>query len=109
MKSLIQAVAIAAILAAPVASFAQSNQPLTRAEVRAQLVQLEKAGYRPAAGRDPYYPADIQAAEARVAAQSGTPQAETTGYGPGTNGTSQTGQRAEVSVSTYSPPVYVAH
>jgi len=70
MKSLIQAVAIAAVLATPVASFAQSNQPLTRAEVRAQLVQIEQAGYSPARGRDPYYPTDIQAAEARVAAGS---------------------------------------
>lgn len=109
MKSLIQAVAIAALLAAPVASFAQSNQPLTRAQVRAQLVQLEKAGYSPAQGRDPYYPADIQAAEARVAAQNGTAQAETTGYGSGSNGSSQAGQRAEVTASPYSPPVYVGH
>ena len=47
MKTLISAVVVAAALVAPVASFAQSNQPLTRAEVRAQLVQLEKAGYNP--------------------------------------------------------------
>ncbi|MEW6345489.1 MAG: DUF4148 domain-containing protein [Paraburkholderia sp.] len=109
MKSLIQAVAIAAVLATPVASFAQSNQPLTRAEVRAQLVQIEQAGYSPARGRDPYYPTDIQAAEARVAAQNGAAQAETTGYGAATNGSSQSGQRAEVSVSSYSAPVYVGH
>jgi uncharacterized membrane protein len=105
MKSLIQAVAIAAVLATPVASFAQSNQPLTRAEVRAQLVQIEQAGYSPARGRDPYYPTDIQAAEARVAAQNGAAQAETTGYGAATNGSSQSGQRAEVSVSSFSAPV----
>ena len=55
MKSLIQAVAIAAVLATPVASFAQSNsQPVTRAQVRAELVQIEQAGYSPARGRDPY-------------------------------------------------------
>lgn len=108
MKSLIQAVAIAAVLAVPVASFAQSNQPLTRAQVRAQLVQLENAGYSPARGRDPYYPEDIQAAEAKVAAQNGTAQAEATGYGPSAGGTTQSGQAAEVTVSPYSPPV-VAH
>ena len=51
MKSLIQAVVIAAVLAAPVASFAQSNQPVTRAQVRAELIQLEKAGYQPGARR----------------------------------------------------------
>jgi hypothetical protein len=57
MKSLIQVVVIAAVLVAPVASFAQSNnQPVTRAQVRAELVQVEQAGYSPARGRDPYYP-----------------------------------------------------
>ena len=46
MKSLIKAVAIAAVLAAaPVVSFAQSNPSgLTRAQVREELIQLEKAG-----------------------------------------------------------------
>jgi len=110
MKSLIQVVVIAAVVVAPVVSFAQSNnQPVTRAQVRAELVQVEQAGYSPARGRDPYYPEDIQAAEAKVAAQNGTAQAEKTGYGPSASGTSQSGQRAEVTVSPYSPPVYVAH
>jgi opacity protein-like surface antigen len=86
MKSLVQAVALAVVLAAPVASFAQSEQPVTRAEVKAQLKQLEQAGYNPAATNDSSYPADIQAAEARVAAQNGA-----TGYGPATGGSSETG------------------
>jgi uncharacterized membrane protein len=33
MKSLIQAVAVAAAIAAPIASFAQSGQPVTREQV----------------------------------------------------------------------------
>jgi hypothetical protein len=107
MKSLIQAVAIASVLAVPVASFAQSNQPVTRAQVRAELVQVEQAGYNPSHGRDPYYPSDIQAAEARVASQNGVAQADATGFGPGVSGTTQAGQRAEVRASSYSPPVYV--
>jgi hypothetical protein len=90
MKSLIQAVVIASVLAAPVASFAQSNQPVTRAQVRAELIQLEKAGYRPSLS-DPYYPNDLQAAQARVAAQNGTAQGAESGYGGGVNGASQTG------------------
>jgi hypothetical protein len=73
------------------------------------LVQVEQAGYSPARGADPYYPSDIQAAEARVAAQNATAQAASTGYGPSTSGSSQSGQRREVTVSSYSPPVYVAH
>ena len=57
---------LAVVLAVPAVSFAQAaNTPVTRAEVRADLVQLERAGYRPVA-QDATYPADIQAAEARV-------------------------------------------
>lgn len=71
MKKIIQAVAIAAALAAPVASFAQSNNgPVTRAEVRHQLIQVERAGYNPARN-DPSYPSDIQAAERRAGAGNG--------------------------------------
>jgi hypothetical protein len=47
MKSLFEAAVIAALITAPLAAFAQSSQPLTRAEVRAELVQVEKAGYNP--------------------------------------------------------------
>lgn len=91
MKTLISAVVVAAALAAPVASFAQSNQPVTRAEVRAQLVQLEKAGYNPVADHADY-PANLQAAQARVDAQNGTAQAVNSGYGSSIAGTSQSGR-----------------
>jgi uncharacterized membrane protein len=91
MKSLISAVVVAAALVAPVASFAQSNQPLTRADVRAQLVQLEKAGYNPI-GDHADYPANLQAAQARVDAQNGTAQAVNSGYGAPMAGTSQAGR-----------------
>jgi hypothetical protein len=65
MKTLILAM-LAVVLTAPAVSFAQdTTDQLTRAQVRADLVQLENAGYRPVA-QDAYYPADIQAAEARV-------------------------------------------
>ncbi|MGS1000902.1 DUF4148 domain-containing protein [Burkholderia glumae] len=75
MKSLITAVAAATALTASFAASAQTNGPVTRAQVRAELVQLERAGYRPGVA-SPYYPDDIQAAQARVA---GT---DTSGYGP---------------------------
>ncbi|MFD1560150.1 DUF4148 domain-containing protein [Paraburkholderia silviterrae] len=87
MKTLVQAVVIAATLAAPVAVFAQSNQPLTRAQVREKLVQIEKAGYNPARSNPNEYPANIQAAEARVAAQNSA-------VGGVNNGSSQAGQAA---------------
>jgi len=97
MKSLIKAVAIAAVLAAPVASFAQSSQqPVTRAEVRNQLIQLEQAGYSPASSADSEYPGNIQAAERRVQAQNPAvaqtqPAADTSGYGAPMGGASQSG------------------
>ncbi|WMY11600.1 DUF4148 domain-containing protein [Paraburkholderia phenoliruptrix] len=93
MKSLTQAVVIATVLAAPVASFAQSNQPVTRAQVRAELIQLEKAGYQPSRS-DPYYPADLQAAQGRVDAQNGTAQPAVPSYGGVANGSSQSGRAA---------------
>lgn len=52
------------------AAFAQSSAPLTRAQVREELIRLEAAGYEPSKGDDGAYPADIQAAQARVAAQA---------------------------------------
>jgi FlaG/FlaF family flagellin (archaellin) len=97
MNSLIKAVAIAAVLAAPIASFAQSSQqPVTRADVRNELIQLEHAGYNPGATNDTTYPADIQAAEHRVQAENPAvaqtqPVADTSGYGAPMSGSSQAG------------------
>jgi hypothetical protein len=96
MKSLIQAVVIATALGAPIASFAQSNAPVTRAQVRAELAQLAKAGYHAGDGDSTRYPADIQAAQARVAAQNST----ASGYGSSTSGSSDSG-RARVSAADW--------
>ncbi|WP_323120086.1 DUF4148 domain-containing protein [Burkholderia alba] len=75
MKSLVYAVVAASALSASFAAFAQTSQPVTRAEVRSELVQLEKAGYHPGVS-SPYYPDDIQSAEARA-----NGAADTSGYG----------------------------
>lgn len=104
MKSLIKAVAIAVVLSAPVVSFAQTSQPLTRAEVRNQLVQLEKAGYNPAVSNDVTYPADIQAAEARVAAQNGS----TSGVGGVVSGSSASGAPA-AAIAPSARSIYAGH
>lgn len=97
MKSLVYAMVAASALSIPLASFAQAtnNGPATRAQVRQELIQLEQAGYNPAA-RDPMYPDDIQAAEQRVQQQQGSAVAtaeptETSGYGGVAAGTSQSG------------------
>ena len=105
-RTLIQAAVVAALVAAPALSFAQdqSNAPLTRAEVRQQLIQLEQAGYNPATADDATYPNDIQAAEARVTrqdamAQTQSPTADTTGYGGAGAGAMQSGQPAHIAPS----------
>ncbi|KVN11907.1 hypothetical protein WT09_20745 [Burkholderia stagnalis] len=109
MKSLINAVALAVIVAAPVASFAQSNQqPLTRAQVRAELVQLEKAGYNPNDWIN--YPENIQAAQAKIAAAQNTgAQADTTGYGANAVAASQAGQRVVVPAAGDASEIYRGH
>jgi hypothetical protein len=91
---LVQSLIIAAILAAPAVSFAQSdassNAPITRAEVRAELVQLEQAGYNPATDQT-QYPKNIEAAQARVNAENGV---SATSYGASTSGSSASSGRA---------------
>ncbi|PMS37731.1 uncharacterized protein DUF4148 [Trinickia symbiotica] len=101
MDGKIKAIAIAIALAVPAVSFGQpSNGPLTRAQVRAQLIQLERAGYNPAEGnRGSHYPRDIQAAEARVAAQNGTSGTSgmATGMGGTTTSASESGHQTHTS------------
>jgi hypothetical protein len=89
MKSLLYTAIAASVLAIPVVSFAQqSNAPVTRAKVRAELIEIEQGGYKPGR-RNPNYPEDVQAAHARVAAA----QAQTSSYGPAVNGSSQSGHQ----------------
>ncbi|SAL02624.1 membrane protein [Caballeronia pedi] len=97
MKTLISAVAVAAALAVPALSFAQqSDAPLTRAQVRSELVQLEKAGYNPNIS-DPSYPSNIQAAQARVSAQTlAQAPVQSSDYGSVANGSSQSGRTTGV-------------
>ncbi|POR54612.1 uncharacterized protein DUF4148 [Paraburkholderia eburnea] len=85
MKSLLGAALLAAVVAVPGVSYAQSQQPLTRAEVRADLAQLRAAGYDPSDWM--HYPQNIQAAEQKVAAEKAN-----TAYGSSTGTTSQSGQ-----------------
>jgi hypothetical protein len=98
MKSLVYAMVAASALSIPVASFAQTspdnNGPVTRAQVRQDLINVEQAGYRPG-NKDPYYPDDIQAAEQRVNAQQG--------YGGVAAGTAQSGGPATMRVEPARP------
>ncbi|RQS14708.1 DUF4148 domain-containing protein [Burkholderia sp. Bp9002] len=93
MKSIIYAAIAASVLATPLASFAQSEQGLTRDQVKAELVQLEQNGYKPQAS-DSQYPNDIQAAEQRIQpSQPMLAHADASGYGAATVGAAQSGGR----------------
>lgn len=97
--------AIAAAIAFPVAGYAQeSSSSVTRAQVRAELVQLEGVGYRPGHANDPYYPADIQAAEAAVAAQKNAGANVDSGVGGTRIGSSAAGIRATAAATPANAP-----
>jgi hypothetical protein len=101
IRALTSAVVIASALAAPAFAFAQSNDPVTRAQVKAELVQLERAGYNPA-GDQTHYPDAIQVAEQKVAAQNGAVQGA---YGPSSAGTSASGAPVKSAASFNANPV----
>ena len=91
MKTTTMTLAILFAIATPAISFAQpTGGPITRAQVRGELVQLEHAGYKPS---KVHYPADIQAAEARVSAQDIHKSNANSGYGGMAVGVSQSSQR----------------
>ncbi|WP_035514860.1 DUF4148 domain-containing protein [Paraburkholderia nodosa] len=105
MKVVASALSIAVALAVPAIALAQSNGALTRAQVRNQLVQLEKAGYRPGDGDQTTYPQQIQQAEARVAGSA----AASSGYGGVASGSSSSGQAAPAAPQADIPglrPIY---
>jgi len=87
---LIQSMIVVAVVAIPALSFAQSNPPRTRADVRAQLVELQNVGYNPSSDHT-QYPRNIEAAQARVNAEHGV---STSSYGPSSSGSSESGSGA---------------
>ena len=92
MKTLACLTLAACAFAGPIAGFAQTaSTPLTRAQVRAELLRLEAAGYNPSAGDEGDYPADILAAEAKVAAEDAQRLAAGSVGGTGQTGSSQAG------------------
>ncbi|RKR42954.1 DUF4148 domain-containing protein [Paraburkholderia sp. BL17N1] len=67
MKKIVLATAFALLASSPIASFAQTDAPATRAQVRAELADLERAGYNPIPD-DVDYPIRLNNAEARLQA-----------------------------------------
>jgi uncharacterized membrane protein len=91
----LSAVILAAALSVPVLASAQSTAPVTRAEVKAQLIQLEKVGYEPAQN-DLNYPSNLQAAQRAVNNQTDA------SYGPSTAGSSSHSVRIAAPSDLYS-------
>jgi hypothetical protein len=104
MKRTIQAALAAAVLSIPLFASAQTSDGLTRAQVRAELVQLAQVGYHPSRGNNLYYPADVEAAVARLQA---TRPAAASGFGSGADGSSQAGSRIAASATGRS--IYAGH
>ncbi|WP_269501298.1 DUF4148 domain-containing protein [Burkholderia sp. IMCC1007] len=89
MKSFVKMSVIAALVAVPVVSFAQSTQPQTLAELIAELAQLRKAGYDPQDWA--HYPENLRAAQAKVESQNSMAQGDASGYGRATGEASRSG------------------
>ncbi|MFP4891915.1 hypothetical protein [Paraburkholderia sp. EG304] len=95
IRSLIEAAVIAAVISVPFAAFAQSNQanqPPSRAQA-----------HDPSNPNAIDYPAHLQAAKAKVAAQNQA--AQNRGYGAPSNGSSQRSGRTDFAPTSYSVPV----
>jgi hypothetical protein len=91
IRQIFTASMVASALAVPAVTFAQQHSGLTRAQVRAELAQLRAAGYQ--GDSETSYPAQIQAAEARVSAQQAQ-SAAASSYGPGAGGSTASGAGA---------------
>jgi len=87
-------IAIAASLSAPLFAHAQSNAPATRASVRAELIQLEKAGYQPDSDQV-NYPVNLQNAERRISQDQSS--------GSSTAGSSASGTRHSADAGSWNP------
>lgn len=102
-KTLVPAIVLASALGAPaLANAQQTGDTVSRPAVRADLVQMEQAGYNPV-GDHTTYPAQTQAAEQRVEMNRGV---TATSYGSPTNGSSATGIRAPLAQPDGGRPIY---
>lgn len=99
-------IGVIVLMMAPALASAQSlNGGLARAEVRAQLVQIEQAGYNPAR-KDLHYPDSIQRAEARLNSSKSALHENTSGYGYPQSTATEAGS---VMIRHASPPLYSHH
>lgn len=88
MKSLVLSLLAASALTLPLASFAQTaNEPLTRAQVRADLINAEQQGTVPPSKT--HYPAGQETSPNAIRHAARQENDANTAYGPSTYGSSQ--------------------
>jgi hypothetical protein len=68
VKKLLLICALISLTSYAAVADAQTNQQLTRAQVKQELIEMEQAGYDPG-GNQLDYPANLQAARERVEAE----------------------------------------
>jgi hypothetical protein len=69
MKSLVMKLIVSMAAVAPVLAIAQTNEPVTRTQVKQDMVDLERVGFFPSRIGNSDYPDNIQAAEKRAVAE----------------------------------------
>ncbi|KVZ30848.1 hypothetical protein WL15_11375 [Burkholderia multivorans] len=90
MNTLKQAVCAALLIGSACAAHAQSaSRPLTRAEVRQELAELQAVGYRASLASSPNFPDDMQTIMRRAAAAR-----ERAGYGDTGRASAESGKPA---------------
>lgn len=91
MQKTLTIVSLLALLGTTAPAFAQqsANQPVTRAQVVAEVKALQRVGYNPARAQGPDYPLNLQAAEKRLAAERDA----SLDYGVTTDSNSEAGKR----------------
>ncbi|MDR0243059.1 MAG: DUF4148 domain-containing protein [Burkholderia sp.] len=109
MKARLIAALLVAVFASAAAPAFADQAVVSRAQVRAELVQLEQAGYRPGRANDPHYPDDLQAALTRIHANDAVAAdgSASAGYGRDAAATAQSGSRPATRIAERS--IYFGH
>ncbi|KAG8153111.1 DUF4148 domain-containing protein [Burkholderia catarinensis] len=108
MKTQLIAALLVAVSASAAAPAFADEAVVSRAQVRAELVQLAQAGYQPGRANDPHYLDDLQAALTRVHANDAV-AADTaaSGYGRDADAAAQSGSRPAMRIAERS--IYFGH
>ncbi|KVX51122.1 DUF4148 domain-containing protein [Burkholderia cepacia] len=108
MKTPLIAALLVAVSAAVAAPTYAGESTVSRAQVRAELAALQKAGYLPNRPNDPNYPDNLQAALRRVHDDDAVAVgSQASGYGDDAVGATQSGNRSVIRMAERS--IYFGH